>query len=394
MSAETPLNETRHERPGAWRAPGIKRAASFADASPDAGEYVGQEHLVGDPVDCSAARSNSDTVRSLHPLGAARHRQDDAGAHHRRRHRAPLRPSRAPSRRASPTCGGWSPRRKRDEQADGSRTVLFIDEIHRFNKAQQDAILPYVEDGTVILIGATTENPSFEVNAPLLSRARVFVLTPLPMTTSARSSGARWRTRSAAWGRQPMLLTDGARLLRQSRERRCAHRAQRAWSRRRSPPTALATERPSTVTDETVMEAAQRRAAVYDRAATRITTRSRHCISRCAIPIPTRPSTGSGGCSNRGEDPLFIARRLVRAASEDIGLADPQALVAGDGRAAGGALHRHARGRRWRWRKRPSTSRSRRRVTPSIAPTRTAMKDVAETRNDPVPLHLRNAPPD
>ena len=74
---------------------------------------------------------------------------------------------------------------------NGQRTLLFIDEIHRFNKAQQDAILPYVEDGTVILVGATTENPSFEVNAPLLSRSRVVVLTSLPTAISARSCGER-----------------------------------------------------------------------------------------------------------------------------------------------------------------------------------------------------------
>ena len=103
----------------------------------------------------------------------------------------------------------------------GQRTVLFIDEIHRFNKAQQDAILPYVEDGTVILIGATTENPSFEVNSPLLSRSRVIVLQSLTdadieqilraaLADSERGLGGRnstsRRMRSSCWSTSPMAM--------------------------------------------------------------------------------------------------------------------------------------------------------------------------------------------
>ena len=98
-----------------------------------------------------------------------------------------------------PICGASSPKRKRAGASD-KRTVLFVDEIHRFNKAQQDAVLPYVEDGTVTLIGATTENPSFEVNSALLSRSRVFVLQSLSDDEIARSSIARWRHGTRAGG--------------------------------------------------------------------------------------------------------------------------------------------------------------------------------------------------
>ena len=112
------------------------------------------------------------------PLGAAGHRQDDARPPARPAGRAPGSSRSRPSSRASRSSARRSPRPAR-RGGGARRTVLFIDEIHRFNKAQQDALLPAVEDGTVTLIGATTENPSFEVNAALLSRARVLTLQPL-----------------------------------------------------------------------------------------------------------------------------------------------------------------------------------------------------------------------
>ncbi len=139
-------------------------------------EYVGQSHLLGRRR-AAAARARVRPAAFDDPLGAARHRQDDAGP---------------PGRQAAPNAeflalsavlAGIKDIRAVVEQARALRgtrdTVLFLDEVHRFNKSQQDTFLPYVEDGTLIFIGATTENPSFEVNNALLSRARVYVLKSL-----------------------------------------------------------------------------------------------------------------------------------------------------------------------------------------------------------------------
>ena len=137
-------------------------------------EFVGQEALLGPGTRaCGRHRARCGSVDDS--LGSARHRKNDAGA------RSSRNSTGAHFERISAVSAGVADLRRvvREAQARrrvGRRTVLFIDEIHRFNKAQQDAVLPYVEDGTVTLIGATTENPSFEVNSALLSRARVFVL--------------------------------------------------------------------------------------------------------------------------------------------------------------------------------------------------------------------------
>ncbi len=111
----------------------------------------------------------------------------------------------------------------------GRRTILFIDEIHRFNKAQQDAFLPRVEAGDIVLIGATTENPSFEVNSALLSRSKVYVLQPLHLrSTSSRSCGARWTTRSAGWAPRADRGRRRAGGAGAVRERRCPRGAEHA----------------------------------------------------------------------------------------------------------------------------------------------------------------------
>ena len=134
------------------------------------------------------------------PLRAAGHRQDDARADRRARRPAPTSRSSPRSRRRSRRCARCSPARASGSAATGRRTILFLDEIHRFNKAQQDALLPAVEEGLVTLIGATTENPYFEVNSALLSRAQVYELEPLSSedlatVVAARRRGARRRAR-------------------------------------------------------------------------------------------------------------------------------------------------------------------------------------------------------
>ena len=204
----------------------------------------------------------------------------------------------------------------RTRRRDGIGTLLFVDEIHRFNRSQQDAFLPYVEDGTIILIGATTENPSFELNAALLSRAQVLVLKrldddglelllqraeaaegkQLPLTQDARGS-----LRSMADGDGRFILNMAEELL------------------------ALKTQQPLDI--KMLIDTVQRRAPVYDKA------QEGHYNLISALHKTLRGSDTDAALYYlarmlvAGEDPLYIIRRLVRFAIEDIGLADPNAVV-------------------------------------------------------------------
>ena len=186
-------------------------------------EFVGQEHSLG--ARPAAARAPSSATPAVdHPLGPAGHRQDDAGAHHRR-----ARP-RAHFISFSAVLAGHQGNPRRDGRSrakrgarPGRRTIVFIDEIHRFNKAQQDAFLPRVEAGDIILIGATTENPSFEVNSALLSRSKVYVL-----------QGARRPQRDQ---RDPASRAGRSR----ARPRCARHRRRRRGAARRSRATPTAT---------------------------------------------------------------------------------------------------------------------------------------------------------
>ncbi len=204
----------------------------------------------------------------------------------------------------------------REHAKIGKRTLLFVDEIHRFNRAQQDGFLPFVEDGTVTLVGATTENPSFELNAALLSRAQVLVLhrldraaleqlmdraeaemdTPLPVTPSARDA-----LLASADG-------DGRFLLNQAE-------------------TLFAAGLPAPLDPAGLSQFLQRRVPVYDK------DREGHYGLISALHKSIRGSDPDAALYylarmlTAGEEPLYLLRRLTRAAVEDIGLADPQALV-------------------------------------------------------------------
>ncbi|HEX2146387.1 MAG TPA: replication-associated recombination protein A, partial [Pseudorhizobium sp.] len=199
----------------------------------------------------------------------------------------------------------------------GRQTLLFVDEIHRFNRAQQDGFLPYVEDGTVTLVGATTENPSFELNAALLSRARVLTFKPhdeasleellkraeqveerpLPLDAAARASLVR------------MADGDGRAVLTLAEEVWRAARAGEIFD------------------TEGLTQIVQRRAPVYDKG------QDGHYNLISALHKSVRGSDPDAALYylarmfDAGEDPLYLGRRLVRMAVEDIGLADPQALV-------------------------------------------------------------------
>ena len=266
------------------------------------------------------------------------------------------------------------------------RTILFIDEIHRFNKAQQDAILPHVEEGTVIFVGATTENPSFEVNAPLLSRSRVIVLQGLndedvativdrALGDAERGLGARHLALEAEAREALVNLANGdARFALNTLEFAAA-----------------GLDRDGEIDLERVLQAAQRRAATYDKGG------EAHYDAISALHKSLRGSDPDAALYwlarmlERGDDPLYVARRLVRFASEDVGLADPDALPLTI--AAQQAIH-------FLGLPEGALALAEAAVYLALAPKSNALyraygevrTDVESTRNDPVPLHLRNAP--
>ena len=201
----------------------------------------------------------------------------------------------------------------------GGRTVVFIDELHRFNKSQQDALLPHVEDGTIVLIGATTENPYYEINSPLLSRLRVYRLEPhgpdevreIVLRALADERGLAGRVAVAEEGMTALLeLSSG--------DARQALNILEAAA-------AVAGESGS-LTREAIAEAAQQRLLAYDRVG------DQHYEAASAFIKSMRgndPDAALYWCASMvaaGEDPTFIARRIVIAASEDVGNADPRAL--------------------------------------------------------------------
>ena len=198
----------------------------------------------------------------------------------------------------------------------GRRTLLFVDEIHRFNRAQQDGFLPYVEDGTVTLVGATTENPSFELNAALLSRAQVLILHRL-----GAEALTQLVTRAETLTGQAVPLTDAARAaLIASADgdgRFLLNQVETLWS----------VDLPEPLDPAGLSAFLQRRVAVYDK------DREGHYNLISALHKSLRGSDPQAALYYlarmlvAGEEPLYVLRRLVRFASEDIGLADPQALV-------------------------------------------------------------------
>jgi len=204
----------------------------------------------------------------------------------------------------------------REHAAGGQRTLLFVDEIHRFNRSQQDGFLPFVEDGTVTLVGATTENPSFELNAALLSRAQVLILHRL----SAQALGELLTRAEQAMDR-PLMLTDEARAaLIASADgdgRFLLNQAETLFS--------IAIDAP--LDPAALSELLHRRMPVYDK------DREGHYNLISALHKSLRGSDAQAALYYlarmlvAGEEPLYVLRRLVRFASEDVGLADPQALV-------------------------------------------------------------------
>src|SRR5271166_5717639 len=279
----------------------------------------------------------------------------------------------------------------------GTRTIVFVDEIHRFNKAQQDAFLPHVEKGSIRLIGATTENPSFEINSALLSRCRVYVLKPLTedeivvlmrraLSDPERGLGPMHLEASEASLRKIAAYSSGdARNAYNVLEVAAALTVETGVAP--SPPAATK----KTITEATIQEALQKRVLLYDKSG------EEHYNIISALHKSVRNSDPDAALYwlarmlEAGEDPLYTARRVVRMAVEDIGLAEPNALAlcmaARDavdfiGMPEGNLALAQAV------------------VYLSVAPKSNALytaygdvlKDVEQTAADSVPLHLRNAP--
>ncbi len=208
---------------------------------------------------------------------------------------------------------------KQEKAYHGRKTVLFVDEIHRFNKAQQDAFLPYVEKGEIVLIGATTENPSFEVNSALLSRSRVFVLNPLE-PEDIRILLDRALLDERGFGGKGPEAQEAARDFLAQQAHGDARVALSALE------VAVASAGGKTITLEAAREALQKKALLYDKG------EDEHYNVISAFIKSLRGSDPDGALYwlarmiEGGEDPLFIARRMVIFASEDIGNADPRAL--------------------------------------------------------------------
>jgi putative ATPase len=259
----------------------------------------------------------------------------------------------------------------------GRRTILFIDEIHRFNKAQQDAFLPYVERGDIILIGATTENPSFEVNAALLSRSKVFNLRGLTveeiMTLLERALPVVEVTATPELLEQIAIASNGD--------------ARNAYNTLEAAAAASAGE----LTQQSVEDAIQRKTLLYDKSG------EEHYNLISALHKSVRSSDPDAALYwlarmlESGEDRMFLARRLVRMSIEDIGLADPRALE--QAMAAQQCVH-------FLGIPEGDLALAQLAIYLSIAPKSdaayralgAAVADVQGTATEPVPLHLRNAP--
>ena len=350
-------------------------------------EYVGQEHIIGEGHVLRRAIEN-DTVPSLilwGPPGTGKTTLAEVIAHATGANFVAL----------SAVSAGVADLRAVVAEAQrartlGKRTVLFVDEIHRFNKGQQDAVLPYVEDGTITLIGATTENPSFEVNSALLSRSRVFVLHALSDDEVASLVRRALGDRERGLGNEPVDLDDDAleALARLANGDARVALGTLEFAVAAAPVDAAGRKR---VDRALIGDALQRRAIAYDKKGDNHYDVISAFIKSIRGSDPDAAIYWLARMIDAGEDALFIARRLVILASEDVGLADSRGLQIAV--AAQQATHfvglpeaHYALAHATLYLANAPKSNSIGRAYGA------AMADVAETRNDPVPLHLRNAP--
>ena len=367
------------ELPGDMPLAARMRPRSFA-------EFVGQEHLVGEGRVLRKC-IETDQLPSMilwGPPGSGKTTLGYVIASITRSHFSSL---------SAVSAGVADLRRVVDEsrhrlKLSRQRTVLFIDEIHRFNKAQQDAILPFVENGVVILIGATTENPSFEVISALLSRCRVFTLNSLTDGEIRYIIERAMKDEEMGLGKLNVELEEEALrhlVVMSNGDARVALNVLEMATQAASPEP----DGSRRISLTTIEEALQHRALLYDKSG------DQHYDIISALHKSLRGSDPDaalywlGRMLEAGEDPLYVARRLVRFASEDVGMADPQALMVAV--AAQQAVHFIGM---------PEGNLA---LAEAVTYLATAPKsnslyeayshvqqDVERSRNEPVPLHLRN----
>ena len=347
-------------------------------------EFVGQEHLVGEGAFLSEAIKHDDLSSLIlwGPPGSGKTTLAKLVSAY----------SKARFVSFSAVVSGVKDIREVIKIAHGSKrkTILFVDEIHRFNKAQQDAFLPHVEDGTIILIGATTENPSFEVNSPLLSRSRVLVLNPLTDEHIHTIVKRALKDSDRGVGSTVSGIKDDAMDALISFSGGDARKALNTLEIA----SALAQKKKGSkgiITVKDVEKASQKKMLIYDRAG------EEHYNIISAIHKSMRGSDPDAAlywfCRmlEGGEDPLYIARRVVRFASEDVGNADPHALIV-----AMAAMESY----RFLGSPEGELAIAQAIVYCAVAPKSNAMYTAySEARSDarkygnlPVPMHIRNAP--
>jgi putative ATPase len=353
-------------------------------------ELVGQEQILG-PGRILRRSIEGDAISSMilwGPPGSGKTTLAEVIAHQTHAHFV----------RLSAVSAGVADLRKVVEEArklkqfSGQRTILFIDEIHRFNKAQQDAVLPHVENGTITLIGATTENPSFEVNSALLSRSRVFVLKALNEEQVQMLLQRALHDKERGLGRLNVTLDEDAlqqiAIFANGDARTALNVLELAVQGSRG---TLKENEPTRITLAQIEDVMQHRALLYDKSG------DQHYDMISALHKSLRGSDPDAGLYwlarmlEAGEDPLYIVRRLIRFASEDVGMADPQALLVCV--AAQQAVH-------FVGLPEGNLALAQAVVHLATAPKSNALytaysrvqEDVQKTRNEPVPLQIRNAP--
>lgn len=377
----------------------VKRTAEAKPAEPLASrmrprtldEIVGQEQLVG-PGRLLRRTIEADKLTSIilwGPPGSGKTTLAEVIAAH----------THARFVRLSAVSAGVADLRKVMDEANKlrqfsqQRTILFIDEIHRFNKAQQDAVLPHVERGVVTLIGATTENPSFEVNAALLSRCRVFTLKGLTEEQVQSILRRALTDEKRGLGTMQLAIADDAleaiAVFANGDARTALNVLELAAQGSLQSEQGEAGQR--TMTLSLVEEVMQHRALLYDK------NGEQHFDTISALHKSLRGSDPDASLYwlarmvEAGEDPLYIVRRLIRFASEDVGMADPQALLVCV--AAQQAVH-------FVGLPEANLALAQAVVHLATAPKSNALyeaysrvqADVQQTQNDPVPLQIRNAP--
>ncbi|HQA59711.1 MAG TPA: replication-associated recombination protein A [Tepidanaerobacteraceae bacterium] len=350
-------------------------------------EFVGQEHILGDGK-ILRKLIESDSITSMILWGPP-------GVGKTTLAKIIAKRTKAKFENFSAVLSGIKEIREVMKQAEkrrlyGQRTLLFIDEIHRFNKSQQDAFLPFVERGDIILVGATTENPSFELNSALLSRSKVFLLNPLKPEDIVVLLKKALGDEKRGLGSMKISVADDI------LEKISLYADGDARVALNTLELAVLSATPSSdgvidITDKVLQEVFQKKTLLYDKMG------EEHYNLISAFHKSIRNSDSDAAVYwlvrmlESGEDPLYIARRMIRIASEDVGLADPRAIEQ-----AVAAFHSaHFIGM-----PECSTSLAQAAVYLALAPKSNAVykaymearEDALKTLAEPVPMHLRNAP--